>query len=192
MTTRQIQNLLQYLGYYTIQVDGLPGPGTTAAVKAFQADNGLDADGIPGQLTQKALVDAVAKGRFKPSDRPQEGQGEDFWADIKYFTREEFRCKCGGKYCNGFPAEPQEGMVRALDAVRAHFGKAIIPSSGVRCPTHNANVGGVSNSRHLSGKAVDFSVPGLSADMVLSYVQHRNGIRYAYAIDASYVHMDIE
>ena len=192
MTTRQIQNLLQYLGYYTIQVDGLPGPGTTAAVKAFQADNGLDADGIPGQLTQKALVDAVAKGRFKPSDRPQEGQGGDFWADIKYFTREEFRCKCGGKYCSGFPAEPQEGMVRALDAVRAHFGKAIIPSSGVRCPTHNANVGGVSNSRHLSGKAVDFSVPGLSADMVLSYVQHRNGIRYAYAIDASYVHMDIE
>lgn len=192
MTTRQIQNLLQYLGYYTIQVDGLPGPGTTAAVKAFQADNGLDADGIPGQLTQKALVDAVAKGRFKPSDRPQEGQGGAFWSDIKYFTREEFRCKCGGKYCNGFPAEPQEGMVRALDAVRAHFGKAIIPSSGVRCPTHNANVGGKSNSRHLSGKAVDFAVPGLSADMVLSYVQHRNGIRYAYAIDASYVHMDIE
>lgn len=192
MTTRQIQNLLQYLDYYTIQVDGLPGPGTTAAVKAFQADNGLDADGIPGQLTQKALVDAVAKGRFKPSDRPQEGQGEDFWADIKYFTREEFRCKCGGKYCNGFPAEPQEGMVRALDTVRAHFGKAIIPNSGVRCPTHNANVGGVSTSRHLSGKAVDFAVPGLSADMVLSYVQHRNGIRYAYAIDASYVHMDIE
>ena len=192
MTLQQIQNLLQYLGYYTIQVDGLPGPGTTAAVKAFQADNGLDADGIPGQLTQKALVDAVAKGRFKPSDRPQEGQGGAFWSDIKYFTREEFRCKCGGKYCNGFPAEPQEGMVRALDAVRAHFGKAIIPSSGVRCPTHNANVGGESNSRHLSGKAVDFSVPGLSADMVLSYVQHRNGIRYAYAIDASYVHMDIE
>ena len=192
MTLQQIQNLLQYLGYYTIQVDGLPGPGTTAAVKAFQADNGLDADGIPGQLTQKALVDAVAKGRFKPSDRPQEGQGEDFWADIKYFTREEFRCKCGGKYCNGFPAEPQEGMVRALDTVRAHFGKAIIPNSGVRCPTHNANVGGVSTSRHLSGKAVDFAVPGLSADMVLSYVQHRNGIRYAYAIDASYVHMDIE
>ena len=192
MTIQQIQNLLQYLGYYTIQVDGLPGPGTTAAVKGFQTDNGLDADGIPGQLTQKALVDAVAKGRFKPSDRPQEGQGGAFWSDIKYFTREEFRCKCGGKYCNGFPAEPQEGMVRALDAVRAHFGKAIIPSSGVRCPTHNANVGGVSNSRHLSGKAVDFSVPGLSADMVLSYVQHRNGIRYAYAIDASYVHMDIE
>lgn len=192
MTIQQIQNLLQYLGYYTIQVDGLPGPGTTAAVKAFQADNGLDADGIPGQLTQKALVDAVAKGRFKPSDRPQEGQGGAFWSDIKYFTREEFRCKCGGKYCSGFPAEPQEGMVRALDTVRAHFGKAIIPNSGVRCPTHNANVGGASNSRHLSGKAVDFAVPGKTASQVLEYLATLPGLGYCYDIDGTSVHMDIE
>ena len=192
MTTRQIQNLLQYLGYYTIQVDGLPGPGTTAAVKAFQADNGLDADGIPGLLTQKALVDAVAKGRFKPPDKPQEGPGGAFWSDIKYFTREEFRCKCGGKYCSGFPAEPQEGMVRALDTVRAHFGKAIIPNSGVRCPTHNANVGGVSNSRHLSGKAVDFAVPGKTASQVLEYLATLPGLGYCYDIDGTSVHMDIE
>ena len=192
MTIQQIQNLLQYLGYYTMKVDGISGPGTTAAVKGFQADNGLDADGIPGQLTQKALVDAVAKGRFKPSDRPQEGQGGAFWSDIKYFTREEFRCKCSGKYCNGFPAEPQEGMVRALDTVRAHFGKAIIPNSGVRCPTHNANVGGVSNSRHLSGKAVDFAVPGKTASQVLEYLATLPGLGYCYDIDGTSVHMDIE
>ena len=192
MTIQQIQNLLQYLGYYTMKVDGISGPGTTAAVKAFQADNGLDADGIPGQLTQKALVDAVAKGRFKPSDRPQEGQGGAFWSDIKYFTREEFRCKCGGKYCNGFPAEPQEGMVRAIDQVRKHFGKAFTPNSGVRCPTHNANVGGVSNSRHLYGKAVDFRVPGKTAAQVLDYISTLPGLGYCYAIDADNVHMDIE
>ena len=192
MTIQQIQNLLQYLGYYTMKVDGISGPGTTAAVKAFQADNGLDADGIPGQLTQKALVDAVAKGRFKPSDRPQEGQGGAFWSDIKYFTREEFRCKCGGKYCNGFPAEPQEGMVRAIDNVREHFGKAFTPNSGVRCPTHNANVGGVSTSRHLYGKAVDFHVPGKTAAQVLEYLATLPGLGYCYAIDSNNVHMDIE
>ena len=158
MTLQQIQNLLQYLGYYTIQVDGLPGPGTTAAV----------------------------------TDRPQEGQGGAFWSDIKYFTREEFRCKCGGKYCSGFPAEPQEGMVRALDTVRAHFGKAIIPNSGVRCPTHNANVGGVSNSRHLSGKAVDFAVPGKTASQVLEYLATLPDLGYCYDIDGTSVHMDIE
>ena len=54
MTIQQIQNLLQYLGYYTIRVDGISGPGTEQAVKDFQDAEGLEADGIPGKLTQAA------------------------------------------------------------------------------------------------------------------------------------------
>lgn len=196
MTLLQIQCLLQYLGYYTITVDGIWGPGTEQATKDFQAAEGLEVDGIPGKLTQAALLDAVANGRFKAADTTQPDSEETgtealWWNDIKYFTREEFRCKCGGKYCNGFPAEPQEGMVRAIDQVRKHFGKAFTPNSGVRCPTHNANVGGVANSRHLRGRAVDFGVPGKTAAQVLAYVQTLPDIRYCYAIDEDNVHMDI-
>ncbi len=195
MTLQQIQCLLQYLGYYTITVDGIWGPGTEQAVKDFQHDNGLEEDGIPGKLTQAALPDAVAKGRFKPkeiqAETDNDGGEELWWKEIRYFTREEFRCKCGGKYCNGFPAEPQEGMVRAIDNVRAHFGKAFTPNSGVRCPSHNANVGGVSNSRHLYGKAVDFCVPGKTAAQVLAYIAALPGMGYSYAIDDTNVHMDI-
>ena len=195
MTLLQIQCLLQYLGYYTITVDGIWGPGSVQATKDFQAAEGLEVDGIPGKLTQAALLDAVAKGRFKQtSTQPETGDGTQplWWQDIRYFTREEFRCKCGGKYCNGFPAEPQEGMVRAIDNVREHFGKAFTPNSGVRCPTHNANVGGVSNSRHLYGKAVDFHVPGKTAAQVLEYLATLPGLGYSYATDANNVHMDIE
>ena len=197
MTIQQIQNLLQYLGYYTITVDGIWGPGSEQATKDFQAAEGLEDDGIPGKLTQAALLDAVANGRFKAADTTQPDSEETgtealWWNDIKYFTREEFRCKCGGKYCDGFPAEPQEGMVRAIDNVREHFGKAFTPNSGVRCPTHNANVGGVSNSRHLYGKAVDFHVPGKTAAQVLAYLATLPGLGYCYAIDADNVHMDIE
>lgn len=65
MTIQQIQNLLQYLGYYTITVDGIWGQGSEQATKDFQAAEGLEDDGIPGKLTQAALLDAVAKGRFK-------------------------------------------------------------------------------------------------------------------------------
>ena len=194
MTIQQIQNLLQYLGYYTITVDGIWGPGSEQATKDFQVAEGLEDDGIPGKLTQAALLDAVAKGRFKQtSTQPETGDGTQplWWQDIRYFTREEFRCKCGGKYCNGFPAEPQEGMVRAIDNVREHFGKAFTPNSGVRCPTHNANVDGVSNSRHLYGKAVDFRVPGKTAAQVLDYLATLPGLGYCYAIDANNVHMDI-
>ena len=40
MTMRQVQNLLQYLGYYDGRVDGINGPLTEQAVAAFRADNG--------------------------------------------------------------------------------------------------------------------------------------------------------
>ena len=173
------------------------GPGSEQATKDFQKAEGLEVDGIPGKLTQAALLDAVAKGRFKAADTTQPESGDTgteplWWNDIRYFVREEFRCKCGGKYCNGFPAEPQEGMVRAVDNVREHFGRAFTPNSGVRCPTHNANVGGVSNSRHLYGKAVDFHVPGKTAAQVLAYLATLPGLGLCYAIDADNVHMDIE
>ena len=78
------------------------------------------------------------------------------------------------------------------DDVREHFGKPITVSSGVRCETHNARVGGVSGSRHKRGKAMDFCVSGIPASIVLPYVQSLSGIRYAYAIDSSFVHMDVE
>lgn len=194
MTIQQIQNLLQYLGYYTIRVDGISGPGTRAAVTAFQKDfGGLVVDGIPGDATQKALRHAVAYGIDRPDTSTETAKPpDDFWADIQYFTREEFRCKCGGKYCNGFPAEPSETLVRLADQVRKHFGSPMIVSSGLRCQQHNDNQpGSVPNSRHIVGKAVDFSVIGHNAVEVLSYVVTLPEIRYAYQIDGSYVHMDV-
>lgn len=51
-----LQERLYELGYYSGRVDGRFGAGTTSAVKAFQAANGLSSDGIAGQATQKAAV----------------------------------------------------------------------------------------------------------------------------------------
>lgn len=162
MTIQQIQNLLQYLGYYTIQVDGISGPGTTAAIEAFQTDfGGLCVDGVAGEATQKALTHAVAYGMEKntSTSQPSSSQTGTFWDNIQYFTREEFRCQCKGKYCNGFPYEPDETLVKICDEIRRRAGVPIsivnAGGSGVRCPTHNAEVGGVSNSWHLYGKAAD-------------------------------------
>lgn len=197
MTTKQIQHLLAYLGYYVGSIDGVWGAGSKTACKAFQQDfGGIGVDGIAGTETQKALKHAVAYGIEKTVTEVTEVTEETettgtFWDEIKYFTREEFKCKCGGKYCNGYPAEPQEPLVRAAVKVREHFGVPVTISSGLRCPTHNANNNGVYNSRHLSGKAMDFSVRGFNATSVLPYVQSLSEIRYAYAIDSNWVHMDI-
>lgn len=199
MTIRQIQLLLDYLGYDPGTIDGADGAKTRAAVKAFQRDfGGLTVDGIAGTATEKALRHAVAYGM---PEKKQGAAAEDpsaaadkagtFWDDIKHFKRSEFKCKCGGKYCSGYPVEMQEKVVKAADKVREHFGKPMTVSSGIRCTRHNAAVNGVSNSRHLQGKAIDFCVSGFSAPMVLAYVQSLPEIRYAYAIDSNFVHMDI-
>ena len=52
---RMLQEKLKVLGYYEAEVDGQFGPGTREAVIAFQQKNGLDADGLAGEETQRVL-----------------------------------------------------------------------------------------------------------------------------------------
>ena len=189
MTVRQKQCLLAYLGYYVGEIDGVWGTLSKTATLAFQEDQGLNPDGIFGDSTAKAARKAVYDEKVKETTT---NNGGSFWDEIVYFDRSEFACHCGGKYCKGFPAEPQEKLIRVADRVRKNLGGTANVSSGVRCSRHNSNVGGVSNSRHLQGKAMDFSVAGKSAAQLLAEVQRHPEIRYAYAIDSSFVHMDIE
>jgi hypothetical protein len=183
MNTKQKQALLFYLGYYVGSIDGVFGSGSKEACKAFQKDFGLKVDGVCGSETEKALKHAVCYGISKKQEAPV---AVDFWSDIKYFKQSEFRCKCG---CGADTM--QEKLIRVADRVREHFDRPMQVSSGRRCANHNARVGGVSNSRHLSGKAMDFCVVGKTAAQVLDYVKQQPEIRYAYAIDGTYVHMDV-
>lgn len=159
MTIKQRQHLLAYLGYYVGQVDGDWESGSRAACTAFQRDVGITPDGYGGPETDKYLKKAVANDTFKTEPVEEETETGTFWDDSEFFDREEFRCQCGGKYCNGFPVEPEEDLVRVCNEIRRRLGVpvSIVDSggSGVRCPRHNAAVGGVGNSNHLYGRAAD-------------------------------------
>ena len=52
---KELQRRLKQWGYYSGEVDGIYGKGTTEAVKYFQRKNGLVADGIAGKATFEAL-----------------------------------------------------------------------------------------------------------------------------------------
>ena len=158
MTITQKQCLLTYLGYDTGGVDGVWGDKSRQATENFQRDfGGISVDGICGDQTEKALKHAVAYGIEKKPDSTHDNTGT-FWDEIKYFKKSEFACKCG-KYCDGYPAEIDMGMVKIADEIRARIGRPISINSGLRCKTHNANVGGVFNSQHLLGKAADLGCP---------------------------------
>ena len=55
-----LQDLLNARGHH-VTVDGIYGPSTEAAVKAFQQSKGLAADGIVGPLTWPKLIVQVKK-----------------------------------------------------------------------------------------------------------------------------------
>lgn len=196
MTTYQQQCLLRYLGYYNGQVDGQWGKGSIAACKAFQADYGLTADGICGDTTAKMLIAAIA-GTASKVERPTQTVVKEnpktgtFWDDVAYFTREEFKCKCGGRYCNGYPAQMQQAVVKIADAARAHFGKPAHVISGLRCQQWNAHEGGVANSQHMYGEAIDLRIDGVDSETLRKFVATQPGHRYSYRINSTNVHFDI-
>ena len=198
MDNVQRQHLLAYLGYYVMEVDGIWGSGSREACRRFQEDRGITVDGYGGSETDKALRYAVYNGLEKPEAAVEEVVITEtetptgtFWDHIRYWTREEFRCKCGGKYCDGFPAEPDQTLVELVDDLRADAGRPGHPSSGLRCETWNRIQGGVADSRHRDGKALDFYIEGLTGSQLLARAQADPRTRYAYIIDGQWVHVDV-
>lgn len=120
-------------------------------------------DGIWGHESQQAAERFVRDFTGEKSEeRPSTGT---FWDEIEFFDREEFRCQCGGKYCDGFHVEPEEMMVRICDEIRRRAGVPILirdaGGSGLRCPQHNASIpGAAANSEHTHGRAADLHPKG--------------------------------
>ena len=191
MTIKQKQHLLAYLGYYVGNIDGVWGTLSEIAMNAFRADfKVLDIPNMPENAPEKALKHAVAYDLFKTE--PVKEETGTFWDEIEYFDRSEFKCKCGGKYCNGYPAEPDERMVRIADQLRKNLGVPITIESGLRCKNWNAIQGGVSNSQHMYGEAADIYAKGVSQSCVEQELDKIGGVRYHYAIaGSSNVHFDV-
>lgn len=174
MNVKKKQCLLYACGYDPGPIDGSDGPLTRAALAKVREDYGVGEDGLVGILAGTV---------------PKKNNPDDFWSTVKYFRRNEFKCKCGK--CGGFPVEPNKTLVRVEDRVRAILGRPINNSSGVRCKNHNSYVGGAANSLHMEGKAVDFCCPGYTANQILNIVRAQKEIAYAYCINDQYVHMNV-
>lgn len=97
----------------------------------------------------------------------------------------EFACH-GSKCCSTVLID--EKLVAYLQQIRDHFGAAVTISSGYRCKTHNARVGGATASRHMSGQAADIKVQGVAPAEVAKYAESI-GILGIGLYD-SFVHID--
>ena len=102
---------------------------------------------------------------------------------VPNFKPEEFRCPCGK--CTGYPDRMKQVELEHIQTIRTHYGKPMIITSGLRCKYENNRVGGVSNSGHLTGYAVDFYMAGVTDSVAnrnkaLSYIKKLPYHKFTY------------
>jgi len=103
-----------------------------------------------------------------------------------HFSKAELACHCCGEL------KIESALIEALEQLRALAGKEIIVHDGYRCPAHNQEVGGVTDSEHTRGMAADVAIPGLSLqqmfELALRVSAFLNGGIGVY--DGGFIHLD--
>lgn len=97
---------------------------------------------------------------------------------------------------NNVPTDPKfldnmlNLIVYCLQPLRNKVGKPIIITSGYRCQKVNKLVGGVSNSQHQTGQAVDFTIKGMTVAQAVEYIKI-SGIEFDQLINeyGAWVHI---
>lgn len=118
---REVQRKLKTLGFYTGQADGDFGPGTEAAVKAFQEQYKLTADGVVGSDTLTRLTSANATKRPDVTATPAAsslklGATGD---DVREVQR---KLKSLGFYNGSVDGDYGEGTENAVKAFQKQYG----------------------------------------------------------------------
>ena len=105
------------------------------------------------------------------------------YTNSKNFRPEEFKCTCGK--CTGYPTWMRVNELKHIQTIRTHYGRPMEITSALRCPYGNSKVGGVPNSAHLSGKAVDFYIAGVTDTLehrrsAINYIKRLKNHDYSY------------
>lgn len=112
----------------------------------------------------------------------------------KNFHPSEFRCNCGR--CSGYPSYMKKLEIKHIQTIRDHYDRPMEITSGLRCPAENRAVGGLENSGHLKGYAVDFKMKGVTDSVpnrnkALSWIKrlpHHKFTYGAYMVDSDGVY----
>ena len=104
----------------------------------------------------------------------------------KNFSRSEFACKCG---CG--QAIINEELVDVLQRLRDYVELPIRITSANRCEKHNANVGGVKDSKHIIGQAADIQVDGLEPETLYRVLDQWYPSTYGLGVYNTFTHIDV-
>ncbi|MCS7233519.1 MAG: D-Ala-D-Ala carboxypeptidase family metallohydrolase [Synergistetes bacterium] len=101
-----------------------------------------------------------------------------------HFYLNEFECPCCGT------VKIDEILLQRLEALRILWGMPLRVTSGFRCEKHNKEVGGVDNSLHMQGRAVDLAVKEEDQGKFLTLAK-LIGLRVIPYPKRGFVHLDL-
>ena len=107
----------------------------------------------------------------------------------EHFDSSEFACHCGCSWGNrGADIDPR--LIKILEEIRHRLGDIPLEiNSGVRCPVHNMNVGGVPDSQHVKCTAADVACPMGIDSITLAYLAEDCGAD-GIGVYSDFVHID--
>jgi hypothetical protein len=192
-TLTEIQRILSNVktseypsGYYTGEVDGIPGRQTAIAFARFKEDHWLQYPDILGRSTILALLE-VAKGVHPVTEQTQDLNQTPLSSEIigtrtgasmrlpdnrlvfaneliapgSYLTWGEFTKNCTRPLEEKYQIANAIAYAKTFAWVRDKWGSPIGMTSGFRPPAINRAVGGVSGSQHPYANAGDvFPITG--------------------------------
>lgn len=144
---RTWQQKMQDKGH-TITPDGCYGPQSEEVCRQFQDEVGEAVDGMVGPATWEATWEGSSTSKppaSSGSTGPDSGTRHRL---SEHFTVEEFDCNDGTPVPSAYYAALEFLCQEFLEPLRASYGSTSI-NSGYRTPSHNASVGGESNSFHI-------------------------------------------
>jgi len=103
----------------------------------------------------------------------------------EHFLLSEFECPC----CNRVMVSPD--LLRKLEVLRMLVSRPIYISSGYRCNKENIKVGGVKNSYHKIGLAVDVYVKDYFLSDLLFHAQELGFNGIGFYEKENFLHLDV-
>ena len=107
----------------------------------------------------------------------------------EHFTKEEFDCQCG---CGNGDIVISDKLVYELEHVRKIYGKPMRINSGIRCLSHNRNIGSRDTSSHIKGLAVDISCTNMGTRLELVKKLLRDGEFTRVGMHKDFIHVDVD
>lgn len=123
---------------------------------------------------QRAIMDAIGDPHVRSvvvMSAAQIGKTDAFILNplgyyMDYFAVKEFRCKDGTD-----PIFIDDVLVKLLQNIRNHFGKAVTITSAYRTAAHNKAVKGATYSQHCYGMAADIRIQGVDVETLATYAE---------------------